>query len=346
MRMYDFVCRPKMTWLNVNNECNFRCKWCYTEAAGFDSKKTMSLELAKDLIDISKLAGVEHINFIGGEPTLWEHLFELTDYCKILGMTTGLITNCALFGNDSYWKEYKLHKNDRISISVKSMSDEEFKSATNSDLYEQTLIGIKRGLELFKTGITTVYNSYIGISGLKRIAKFSHELGASSIIVNMCSPVIGKNSVNSEYTIELEELASNTIEIASYLESIYGDSYELDIQMPLCLFPDEFVDSMLEKGKIQTICQLFSRGGLNFNYRGDVIPCNEMFDTVVVRRGKDYTDYVSLMEFLNSEKIKEQYKSLLRYPSEECSKCKRQIDCRGGCLLNWLIYDSAICHHK
>ena len=66
MELYDFICRPKMTWLNINRQCNFRCKWCYNEATGFKTEETMSYETAKSLIDISKEAGVEHLHFIGG----------------------------------------------------------------------------------------------------------------------------------------------------------------------------------------------------------------------------------------------------------------------------------------
>ena len=345
MEIYDFTCNPHMTWLNINKQCNFRCKWCYTEAGGFSPKDTMSRELAKELIDISKNAGVEHVNFIGGEPTMWDPLFDMTDYCRSIGLTSGLITNAALFGDNRYWAEYQKHPNDRISISIKSMRAEEFKNVTGSTIFNQTVLGIKRAIEFFNTGVTTVYNSLVGLDGLKAIAEETRKLGAKSIIVNMCSPVIGEDGANASFTIPPEQLATDTLTMCDFLNDIYDGEYEVDVQMPLCLFPQDFIDEMLKKNKIQTICQMFSRGGLNFNHKGDVIPCNELFDTIVARYGKDFVDAKSLLSFLNQEEMKDFYSQLLRYPSDECKLCRRQMDCRGGCLLNWFVFEPSICKH-
>lgn len=343
MESFDFSSHPKMAWLNVNRQCNFRCKWCYTENGGFSPQDSMSLSLAKRLIDISKTVGVEHINFIGGEPTMWAPIFEATDYVRSQGLTSGLITNAALFGDDIFWKEYIKHPNDRISISVKSMEVTQFHFSTGSILFDQTNKGIKRAVDYFNTGVTTVYNSLIGLDGLKTIARETKRLGSNSIIVNMCSPVINGSGVSTEFTVSPKQLASDTLEICNMLKEIYNDSYEVDIQMPLCLFPQDFIDEMLKADKIQTICQVFSRSGLNFNHKGDVIPCNELFDTIVARYGIDFIDANSLMTCLNSDKVKSFYKGILRYPSTECKRCKRQMDCRGGCLLNWLTLDPSIC---
>jgi radical SAM protein with 4Fe4S-binding SPASM domain len=332
-----------MTWLNVNSGCNMRCKWCYNGMKSVTAGGEMSLSLARELVDISKELGVTHVNIIGGEPTLWAGLFELNDYIRAVGLGSGLITNAMRFSEDAFLDAYRAHPNDRISISVKSADEEEFLRVTGSREFGHTQSGICRALELFDTGVTTVYNSLVGFEGLRRIAERSRELGARSIIVNMCSPVLKNGKAELGYSIPAERIAEETVAIADMLEALYADEYELDIQMPLCLFPEEFVDAMLLRGKIQTICQMFSRGGLNFNTEGDVLPCNELHETIIARRGIDFNDAKSLYTHLNREALREFYAGLLRYPSAQCDVCRRRDDCRGGCLMNWLIYEPSIC---
>jgi radical SAM protein with 4Fe4S-binding SPASM domain len=76
MNEFDFKARPKVSWFTVNRQCNFRCPWCYGEDTHYSSKDTMSLATAKELAQITAEVGVRYINIIGGEPTLWPHLFD------------------------------------------------------------------------------------------------------------------------------------------------------------------------------------------------------------------------------------------------------------------------------
>ena len=138
---FDFKARPTTAWLNVNRQCNFRCKWCYGNDTGFSTKDTMSGTLAERLIHICKEIGVNHVIFIGGEPTLWKDLFEANRLCHELGMTTGLITNAAMFGDDDYWSQYLNNEVDRLSISVKAADMETFKSSTGAKLFTTTQKG-------------------------------------------------------------------------------------------------------------------------------------------------------------------------------------------------------------
>lgn len=131
---YDCRCKPQVAWLNVNQACNMRCKWCYCEANDYDPHKDMPLETAIELVNIATDAGVTHFNIIGGEPTLWSHLFTTFDHIRSNGATVGLITNAARFGDDDFWDKYKANPADRISISVKSTVPSEFKIITGSSI--------------------------------------------------------------------------------------------------------------------------------------------------------------------------------------------------------------------
>lgn len=342
---YDFSCNPLAAWLTVNQACNMRCKWCYGEAINYDPSKEMSLDLAKELVDISIETGVSHFNIIGGEPTVWPHLLSLFSYIKEKNVTVGLITNATLFSDDTFWEAYKSNPADRISISVKSNLPSEFKDVTGCESFNQTMLGIERAINFHKTGVTTVYNSLVGLNGLKHIAKECKKVGANSIIVNMCSPVIDNNGeAQVGYSIDLSQLSDDVVEIVDYLNELYDGEAEVDVQMPLCIFPEKFVENNLAKNKLMTLCQIFSRSGINFNVDGDVNICNELTIDNIAKKGVDFSDGKSLLTHLNSDVLREFYSQILRYPAECCEECKWKNRCRGGCLMNWLIQEPSICH--
>lgn len=343
MKKFDFKCHPRVAWITVNRQCNFRCLWCYGEDTHYSSEDTMSLETAKELVINSKAIGVNYFNIIGGEPTLWPYLFEFNKFCKNLGVTTCLVTNAARFGDDEYWKEYKRNPCNEISISVKSTDRDEFQRITKSILFDQMIKGIKRAINFYKSGVTTVYNSLVGLDGLKCIATDCKNLGANYFVVDLCTPVISDEGISSGYSIEPERLAKDIMKMQPFLDELYDGKVEIAIYIPLCLFPEPFIESMMEKHQLTTICQVYGRSGINFDVNGDIMLCNQLFDTIIANRS-DYRDGPELLAYLNRDSVCSDYKKLLCYPNKSCSKCRWKLECRGGCLLNWALYDSSICH--
>lgn len=344
MKPNDFCCNPTTAWLTVNRKCNFRCQWCYGEGTHYEPKETMSIKTAKELVKISAEIGVKNFIIIGGEPTLWPHLFELNRFCKKLGVTTGLITNAARFGNDEYWEKYKQYPCDSMSISVKSVDKTEFQNATKAKIFNQTMKGIERAISFGNSGVSTVYNSLVGIDGLKRIAVKCKELGAKFFTVDLCNAVLSDNGVAKGFSVEPHQLAIDIMEFQPFLNELYGGNIDIEIFIPLCLFTPQFVEKMFETNQIGTLCHVYTRRGLNFNTNGDIIPCNCMFDTIIAQKGIDFIDGQSLLAHLNNKNLRGDYKKLLRYPSSACNGCLWEKDCRGGCLVNWMAFDPSICH--
>jgi radical SAM protein with 4Fe4S-binding SPASM domain len=304
----------------------------------------MSLETAKELISFCIEIGVKHFYIIGGEPTLWTHLFELNRYCKSLGVTTGLITNAAQFGNDDFWEKYQESPCDNISVSIKSTDPIQFREVTKAKIYNQTMKGVARAISLPNSGISTVYNSLVGLDGLKNIATTCRQLGAKFITIDLCTPTITENEISEDFSIEPHQLAKDIMELQPFLNDLYDGNIEIETFIPLCLFPTSFIEKMLAIHQIGTTCHVYTRSGLNFNTNGDIMPCNQMFETIIAKKGTDFTDGPSLLRHLNNDELRKEYRELLRYPSTECNNCRWENECRGGCLINWMVFDPSICH--
>ena len=191
--------------------------------------------------------------------------------------------------------------------------------------------------------MTTVYNGLVGLDGLKRIATDCRELGANYFVVDLCTPVISNDGISPGYSIEPRQLADDIMEMQPFLDELYNGNVEIAIYIPLCLFHESFIDLMMEKRQLTTICQVYCRSGINFDVNGDIMLCNQLFDTIIAKKDIDYRDGHELLEHLNSNTMRADYKQLLRYPDVSCEKCRWILDCRGGCLLNWVLHDSSMC---
>lgn len=342
-KTFDFECHPSNAWVTVNRQCNLRCRWCYSENSHFDTSKTMTLQKAKEVVEAAHSMGVNHFNIIGGEPTLWPELLQLNDFCRDLGVETGLITNAVRFAEGRFWAEYQSHPCDSVSISVKSVDREHFQEVTGFGNYDQVMKGIERGVSFHQAGVSTVYNSLVGIEGLKDIAMVCRGLGAKSLTVDLCSPVMTDAGADGGFSIEPHQLAEDIMAIQPFLSELYERHVSFMLYIPLCLFPAQFIERMLKNGQMGTTCQVYSRGGVNFDTNGDVLTCNTLLDSVIAKNGSDYHDGPSLLAHLNSDELRNDYKQLLRYPSNECVACRWNTICRGGCLLNWMVFDPSIC---
>lgn len=98
--------------------CNYTCRFCFAQNLG---EKPVSFNEGVDILNRLAEAGMEKINFAGGEPLIHPRLF---DYCKVahdLGMTISITTNGSLLTQSMI----ETHNNyiDWIALSVDSADD-------------------------------------------------------------------------------------------------------------------------------------------------------------------------------------------------------------------------------
>ena len=344
MREYfDFQARPKSAWITVNRGCNFRCKWCYGQSSCFNPNDNISLELAERIVSIAKEAGVKLFTLIGGEPTIWNPLDEFISFCKASGVEVGMVTNGYRFSDDNYWDEYCKNPCNYIGVSVKSGNKSNFIEATGVDFYEKTMLGIKRAMSFHKAGFSTVYNDLVGEDGLLEIAENCRKIGASSMTLSLCSPILDETGVSDIYSVATQKIATSLIRVYPILDELFEGHLNLELFLPLCLFPEDFISMVYEKGQLSSICHIHNRTGIIFDTNGDILPCNTMIGNHIAQYGVDFDDGISLLRHLNSPKLIDDFRALLRYPSKECTSCKWNRRCKGGCILNWTVLDPAVC---
>lgn len=329
---------PQCVWFTVNRGCNFRCKWCYAQDTKYNASEEISIELAKELIFLIKGLKINRITIIGGEPTLWSKLLIFNKICIEEKIKTTLVTNAMRFGINGFWKKYQQYPNTKIGISIKAFDEKSMLSMAGISNFEISKKGLERVISFFKCGVSTVYNT-VSSDYLIDIARFAKKCGAKSLSISLCTPAICSDSINSNFVVDPHKTVSDIVNFYPELEKITNGWLTFSMKLPLCLWPKDFIEKLVEKNQISTVCQLQQRSGLIFGTNGDLFVCNSLFDFPIGKYGNDFVDKNTLLEFLNSEEVVKIYDKLTSYPSQKCIKCPKYNFCGGGCPLFWSTYN-------
>lgn len=92
--------------IDLSNECNLNCPYCFTAPANSSKREwtqdCLSFEEYKDIIIRLKKAGTRTINIIGaGEPTMYLHFDELVKFISLQGIKVCVSTNGILLSSQN-----------------------------------------------------------------------------------------------------------------------------------------------------------------------------------------------------------------------------------------------------
>lgn len=76
---------------HISRACDAKCRFCF--ATFRDDRGRLATRDAERVIELVREAGVEKLNFAGGEPTLHPDIGRLVRFAKSLGLTTSIVTN-------------------------------------------------------------------------------------------------------------------------------------------------------------------------------------------------------------------------------------------------------------
>lgn len=147
---YNFSRPIDFAWIEVTNACNLKCIHCYNEKAGL-SKRVMSLEEFKYVVDELCGFGIKKVQLIGGEPFIIDKLllFQMMDYLSPKVESFELFTNGTLNTREDllYIKEH--YPNVHLATSLHSYIKEEQERVTQTKgSYDLTLANIRNAKEL------------------------------------------------------------------------------------------------------------------------------------------------------------------------------------------------------
>ena len=240
--------RRGVIWLGQT--CNLRCYFCYFKdriaTATHPEHPFMSLEKAKKicktLVEYYKNTAVD---IQGGEPTIYPQIYQLTSFCREIGLLPTLITNALVLDNIDTCKQLKDSGIRDCLVSVHGIDK----------TYDQ-IVGVKnahkrqmKALEnLNKLDIPIRFNCVLSkpvLPQLKDIAKLAEDVG--SVVVNFIAfnpfedqQIKGKRS--SENVPRYSEVKPYLEDAMDFLEEA-GIEYNVRY-FPICIVEERFRKAM------------------------------------------------------------------------------------------------------
>jgi radical SAM protein with 4Fe4S-binding SPASM domain len=274
---------------------------------------------------------------IGGEPSLWPYIAEVNAFCSEHQLESTIVTNGTRFADDAFWNAYRTNPCSCASVSIKGFDEASFFAITHSRSFSATAVGIRRALSTNGSIASLVFDG-CDTDALVRQAIFAVECGASGLGISPSTPVFHDRKADPALATKPTQFVSGVLESYTKLNSIVSGKLAFALKLPLCLWPKEFVVTLIERGQIATTCQLQHRSGLVFTHDGTLISCNSLFDFPMGKLGVEFIDEASLSEHLRSQAVDEFYSTVNCYASSKCLTCPVRNFCGGGCALFYAIY--------
>lgn len=327
-------------WITLNRVCNLRCNWCYAKHTHYDKADDIPLNQAFHIINMLSELNIPHISLIGGEPTLYPELLQVIKYAKEHNITCGIITNGIKLADESFLVDLKEFGLQNVSLSLKGYSKENFNYLTGIDGYNIALNAIrnlaKNDVPFSVSMVIDRYNSKNFLSGIYDAVK----QGATNFYLSFefDFSVLNNNYSNFCFN-DIFKMVEDFCDKYTELCKITNDNFVFHQTLPICIWEEDIIKEMQTKSQIHSSCQLLQKSGIVFDTKGNIIPCNALYQYTLGKYNEDFFDSCSLKKHLSSTDVCEFYKKISTLPSKMCVDCKNWSVCGGGCISNWINFD-------
>ncbi|MCX7746419.1 MAG: SPASM domain-containing protein [Clostridia bacterium] len=329
-------------WLNVSDNCNLRCKYCFIPPTTSDSTRLMSKETARAAV--MKLASwwkpnrncpPPRIMFFGGEPLLNREIVEYTihfskEWSRSFGVPFDyrMVTNATLLTD----QDIELYKRERILVHVSIDGPESIHDRMRvfNDGSGSHSIAIKNAVELLsrlgENSVAVRATLSSGASDLGDIIQYFASLGFRAIAVKHVEPSI---HTQGDFTdADLDHFLKN---VDKYVEII-----TLLRRQGVRVYPFEtHIRSFRKRYKPSFTCGAGSCS-LVIDSQGLVYPCHRFIGNPQYLLGH-------IRDELNWE-ISKEFAVLNTSNIPECSSCWAEKFCLGCCPAESLMAGKPMGH--
>ncbi len=299
--------------LALTYRCQNRCSHCYNQ----ETRQVSELDTAgwRRVLDACESAGIPHVVFTGGEPTLRDDLPALVAYAGELGLVTGLNTNGRRLRHAAYTGALREAGLDHVQITLESADPSLHNALTRSDSFEETLAGLR---ESKASGLFTLTNTTltrVNLPGIENLVDLVAAEGLGTFAVNgMIYSGKGKSS-----GIDL-----TSQEVAPVLETLARRAREKGLRF-VWYTPTRYCELNPVEMALGVKQCTAARLSMAVEPDGTVIPCQSYYEGV----GNLLTDsWESVWNHPLCLKLRQPQK-----PLPECEACEHLSLCGGGCPL-------------
>lgn len=298
-----------LIWL-ITARCNLNCLHCY--ASLYHGELELNLDNIIRIIDSAVEAGVEHINFTGGDPLLRSDIFNILEYCINVGIEPSIFTNLTLINDEIASRLSKMEI--YVLTSIDGFSKETYEKIRGFNNWERFLNGVKK---IISYGIEAHANISVNVLNYSYVDKIIEEVLKLGFQHLSMIPTIPSGRafkwnlyVDSRMFMEAVKLAANKMEEIGYSLGVW------------CA---PFTGVIVNSSRLHFGCCRKWRV-MDITPSGRVVLCDVL--NIEVSNVNDFSVKDAWMELLNNPIVKS-----VRNPKpiHPCDKCRFWSNCMGGC---------------
>ena len=160
--------------IEVTKRCNSSCIHCFAGASENDSTE-IAYEVLKNIIIDGADAGYRHLHLTGGEPLLYENIFEVIDTALEKGYQTILLNTNGMLLNGRMCQKLAQYPELTISVSLEG-SEVLHDYFRGNGTYQRAIKGLETGLE---AGLEVIIFTIVCKSLLPELPRFADQLFTS-----------------------------------------------------------------------------------------------------------------------------------------------------------------------
>lgn len=253
----------KKIFIHPIYRCNAKCIHCAVPK----SKKILSFEDFKKIVEISKKNNVEYLIIGGGEPLLYPNIIDMVKYAHKNGIKVKIETNGKLLTKEllDEIKKYIF----QFNISLDGLNPKTHNSIRNLDTFHSTVNSItyarKIGIDIAIWSVVMKRN----ISELKDIFKLLEKMKVNKISFMYATPV-GECYKNKE------NILVDTKKYYLFMKNVKSKNRKIQIRIEPYLIPfdrlsefKKYLGSELPK----TDCMIYDKEVIHIDPEGNIFPC-------------------------------------------------------------------------
>ena len=291
---------PIYIYLELNNSCNLRCKFC---SVSNKQNNYVEFSLIKKIMDELVSNNIFDVYYTGGEPLLHPDFDKIVKYASKLGIRQTLLTNGILLD------KHKSILNNIMCVCISLHGSKQMHNElTSSDCYDKVISNIKLTKKYTNVKINyTVISDNQKMDEMINVLEFAKK---SNISVSFSKyNNIGDGKTNNCY-IDINEFVKT-------LDVLKNKGYSFGIND--CIAPCTIDDKYLYLTHGCGAGYLF--GSIDYNGNVKICPSSS--------NGIGNITKTKFKKIWNQKQMKE-YRSLKWIPSY-CKSCKNLTRCRCGC---------------
>ena len=307
------ITAPMRMDLAITYRCQNRCAHCYNDQERrVDEMDTASWRKA---LDACFAAGIPHVVFTGGEPTLRDDLPNLIAYAEELGLVTGLNTNGRRLADAAFTGRLRDAGLDHVQITLESADPATHNAMTRSESFDETLAGLRAAKA---AGIYTLTNTTLtqhNAQGVESLVDLVAEEGLSTFALNgMIYSGQGKKCAT--------DLSAR--EVIPILERVAQRARERNVRL-VWYTPTRYCELNPVEMALGVKQCTAARLSMAVEPDGTVIPCQSYYEGVgnILKQSWETIWNHPLCKRLRAP----------QKPLAECEACEHLTLCGGGCPL-------------